>query len=296
MKKEFKLVDDTFCYKGTCQLGKQNGYIALNRVPECVEWIHEGHGNYMKTFNNLSEGDETFYTERLIALGLQDKKSSKKYGILFEPRWYNPTTLEIKRNPQPYIDAYEYIFTHDKELIQSNPDFFKFIPGQGALVEENGLFEKTKLVSCCVSDKVMSEGHRLRLEFARELEKTGQVDMYGYGADFKYAPTKLETLKDYMFQFCLENDSYESYYTEKIHDCFLTGTIPIYYGAPDIGDFYNIDGIIMILPDENGVLSFNSECLTEEYYKDHYDAVKENYEIALTEQTIEDYIYRNYLK
>jgi len=99
-----------------------------------------------------------------------------------------------------------------------------------------------------------------------------------------------------MFQFCLENDSYESYYTEKIHDCFLTGTIPIYYGAPDIGDFYNIDGIIMILPDENGVLSFNSECLTEEYYKDHYDAVKENYEIALTEQTIEDYIYRNYLK
>lgn len=296
MSKKFKLIDDTFSRVGTCQLGKQTGYIALNHVPKHIEWEHNGFGNYMQTYNNLEDGDETFYIERLIQLGLQDKKSSKKYGILFEPKWYNPTTLEIKKNPQPYIDAYECIFTHDKELIQNNPDFFKFIPGQGALVEEFGLFEKSKLVSCCVSDKVMSEGHRLRLEFAKELEKTGQVDMYGYGANFKYAPTKLETLKDYMFQFCLENDSYESYYTEKIHDCFLTGTIPIYYGAPDIGDFYNINGIIMILPDENGVLSFNSECLTEEYYYDHFDAVKENYEIALTEQTIEDYIYRNYLK
>ena len=31
------------------------------------------------------------------------------------------------------------------------------------------------------------------------------------------------------------------------------------------------------------------------YYQDNYDAVKENFEIALNQQTIEDYIYKNYL-
>ncbi len=292
--KKFKLVDETFSYTGTCQLGIQNGYLALNRVPKHVEWVHEGFGNHQNTFNNLESKDETFYTERLIQLGLNDKVSAKKYGWLIEPRWYNPMTAEIKGNPRPYVNAYDAIFTHDKELIDSNPDFFKFAPAQGALVEENGLFEKSKLVSCCVSDKIMSEGHRLRLEFARELEKTGQVDMFGYGIDFTYSKTKLETVKDYMFHFCMENDSYDSYYTEKIHDCFLTGTIPIYYGAPDIGNYFNSDAIISLIADEDGALSFNSEILTEEYYNDNYDAVKENFEIALNQQTIEDYIYDNY--
>ena len=293
--KKFKLIDETFSYTGTCQLGKQNGYLALNRFPKNVEWVHEGFGSHQKTFQNLESTDETFYTERLIQLGLQDNVSAKNYGWLIEPRWYNPMTTEIKRNPAPYVEAYDAIFTHDKELVQSNPEIFKFAPAQGALVEENGLFEKSKLVSCCVSDKVMSDGHRLRLEFARELEKTGQVDMFGYGEDFTYSDTKLETVKDYMFHFCMENDSYPSYYTEKIHDCFLTGTIPIYYGAPDIGDYFNSNAIISLIADSDGSLSFDSEILTEEYYQDNYDAVKENFEIALNQQTIEDYIYKNYL-
>jgi hypothetical protein len=35
-------------------------------------------------------------------------------------------------------------------------------------------------------------------------------------------------------------------FTEKLIDCFLTGTIPIYYGCPSIGKFFNIKGIIVI--------------------------------------------------
>ena len=38
---KFKLVDNTFSYTGTCDLGKQNGYLALNRFPKHVEWVHE---------------------------------------------------------------------------------------------------------------------------------------------------------------------------------------------------------------------------------------------------------------
>ena len=151
--KKFKLIDETFSYTGTCQLGKQNGYLALNRVPKHVEWVHEGFGNHRNTFNNLESKDETFYTERLIQLGLNDKVSAKKYGWLIEPRWYNPMTAEIKENPRPYVNAYDAIFTHDKELIDSNPDFFKFAPAQGALVEENGLFEKSEDEQCLLHEE-----------------------------------------------------------------------------------------------------------------------------------------------
>lgn len=293
MKKKFKLVDDTFCYTGTCNQGNQYGYLALNRIPKYLEWVHEGHGNYVQTFNNLTENDETFYTERMIQLGLQDKVSAKKYAWLIEPKWYNPMTAEIKRNPEPYLEAYDAIFTHDKELLNLDPKF-KFVYGQGSIIEEVGVFEKSKLVSCCVSDKTMSNGHKLRLEIANQLAESGQVDMYGHA--FKYVPQKIEALKDYMFSFAMENDYYASYFTEKFHDCLLTGTIPVYLGAPDIGDYYNIDGIVVMEMDSDGNVSFDSEVLTEEYYYDHLDAVKDNYNRVLDVQTAEDYMYKNYFQ
>ena len=291
--KKFKLVDNTFCYKGKCEFGEQTGHQALNRVPKHVEWVHEGFNNHMKTFNNLESTDETFYTEQLIQLGLNDKTSAKKYAWLIEPRWYNPMSVEIKKNPEVYIESYDAIFTHDKELLDIDPKF-KFVWGQGSIIEEVGLFEKSKLVSCVCSGLTMSEGHQLRLEIAQQLAQSGQVDMYGKA--FNYIPRKIDGLKDYMFSFAMENSCYESYFTEKLHDCLLTGTMPVYLGAPDIGNFYNLDGIIVMERDDEGCVVFDSEVLTEEYYYDHLDAVKDNYNRVVETQTSEDFMYVNYFQ
>ena len=291
--KKFKLVDNTFSYTGTCELGSQNGYLALNRFPKHVEWVHEGFNSHHKTYKNLESTDETFYTEQLIQLGLSDKISAKKYGWLIEPRWYNQMAVEIKNNPEPYIEAYDSIFTHDKELLDLDPTF-KFVFGQGSIIEEVGVFKKSKLISCIVSDLQMNEGHRLRLEIAKQIEESGQVDMYGKA--FKFVPRKIDALKNYMFSFAMENAYYESYFTEKLHDCLLTGTMPIYLGAPNIGDFYNLDGMVIMERDADGEVSFDSEILSKEYYNDHLDAVKDNYERVLETQTAEDYMFLNYFQ
>jgi hypothetical protein len=46
---------------------------------------------------------------------------------------------------------------------------------------------------------------------------------------------KLTTLAHYRYSLCLENSVFEGYVSEKIFDCFFSGTIPVYLGAPDIG-------------------------------------------------------------
>jgi len=46
---------------------------------------------------------------------------------------------------------------------------------------------------------------------------------------------KLETISDYQFSICFENMIWPGYMTEKIIDCFVAGTIPIYWGASNIG-------------------------------------------------------------
>jgi hypothetical protein len=97
-------------------------------------------------------------------------------------------------------------------------------------------------------------------------------------------------LKQYMFSIAIENSSYRTYFTEKILDCFATGTIPIYWGSPDIGDHFNSDGIISFHD------SFDINMLSEELYYSKIDAVKDNYERSLDYAVLENYIYKNYLK
>ncbi|OFZ65884.1 MAG: hypothetical protein A2V79_06815 [Betaproteobacteria bacterium RBG_16_56_24] len=45
---------------------------------------------------------------------------------------------------------------------------------------------------------------------------------------------KLETISGYRFSICFENMAFAGYVTEKIVDCFVAGTVPLYLGAPDI--------------------------------------------------------------
>jgi hypothetical protein len=48
------------------------------------------------------------------------------------------------------------------------------------------------------------------------------------------AENKAETLGAYTFALCFENMILEGWITEKLFDCLFAGTIPIYWGAPDI--------------------------------------------------------------
>jgi hypothetical protein len=49
-----------------------------------------------------------------------------------------------------------------------------------------------------------------------------------------FAVSKAETLARYTFSLCFENSILKGWTTEKIFDCFFAGTVPVYWGAPDI--------------------------------------------------------------
>jgi len=48
--------------------------------------------------------------------------------------------------------------------------------------------------------------------------------------------TKWETLSRYDFTLCFENTALKGWLTEKLFECLRVGTIPIYWGATDIGE------------------------------------------------------------
>ena len=62
---------------------------------------------------------------------------------------------------------------------------------------------------------------------------------YGGAIDSKH-----DALTKYKFAICFENCVFPGYVTEKIFDCFLSGCIPVYMGAPDIADFIPVGSYI----------------------------------------------------
>jgi len=51
------------------------------------------------------------------------------------------------------------------------------------------------------------------------------------------APSKPKTLAQYRFALCFENSVLKGWMTEKLFDCFFAGTVPVYWGAPDVLDW-----------------------------------------------------------
>jgi len=230
---------------------------------------------------NLNSNDSgVVVTTTLNLIGkLQNKKV---YGWLLESPALTPHLYDFAKS---HYQKFESIFTFDKELLNISEKFV-FVPLGGCWIDSNErvITEKCKLISMVYSDKKQLEGHKLRHKVAKNIDG---VDLFGTG--YKSIPNKSEALKEYMFSIVIENCKKDYYFSEKLIDCFITGTIPIYWGCPSIGDFFN----------QKGILSFNTisdlkqilSNINQEYYDNLKEVVFENYEKSKKYLIADDIIY-----
>lgn len=106
--------------------------------------------------------------------------------------------------------------------------------------------KKTKKLVIITSNKKTTKGHEKRLKFALKLKKmfNNEIDIFGKGINS--FDNKLDLLTSYKYSICIENSSYNDYWTEKISDCFLAYTVPIYFGCKNIYNYYPQNSIIDI--------------------------------------------------
>ena len=242
--------------------------------PLHVEWV-----------KNSFISDISIYVD--YGVKTETNKDTKNYAWICESRTIIPDLYEWCRNNINYLkNNFIYVFTHDIELSKVS-DIFKIVQCSGKSFIKNGkMYDKTKLVSMIASNKIMCEEHRYRQEIIKKY--SNKCDHYGRG--YNEITNKEDGLIEYCFSFVIENATYSNMFTEKITDCFMTGTIPIYYGMNNIGDFFNLDGIIIL--NEN----FKVEDLSFDLYYSKIKSVKENLQKSENLLVAEDYIYLNYIK
>jgi len=79
-----------------------------------------------------------------------------------------------------------------------------------------------------------------------------------------------------MFSICPENTSQKNYFTEKILDCFATKTVPVYWGCPNISEYFDHRGIVIFNDLDDLFEKVNS--LTEQTYYDMLPYIETNYQ------------------
>lgn len=220
------------------------------------------------TFKINDDADTCDYWVILNTLPeIQSVKCIKRHTLL----WTGEPYSVHKYNPH-FVKQFDGVITSQKEIDhpylilsqQGNPWFVN--KDYDELKSMSGI-NKTKKLSVITSNKQFTEGHKKRYEFCMKLKEFfgEEIDIFGRGInDFE---DKWDTLAPYEYSVAIENSVHEDYFTEKLSDCYLAYTFPIYYGCPNIDKYFDknayleidindvdksIRAINQILSEENG--------------------------------------------
>lgn len=185
----------------------------------------------------------TFYTDAAIDESPhRGRDDVRRVAVLLEPRVISNTCYAlVEREPE----RFDLVCSHDRDFVEQDPVRRAWYPYGMTWVgaAERGIAAKTREVSLIASAKSMTDGHRLRHAVAA-LVAHRPVDVCGGG--YRFVARKSDMLAPYRFSIVTENCRVRGLFTEKFVDCVMTGTVPIYWGCPDVGTYFDVRGLIVV--------------------------------------------------
>lgn len=137
------------------------------------------------------------------------------------------------------------IFTYDPDLLARLPNALFLAYGTTWVPDWQQLkIQKTQEVSLIASAKKDHPGHQLRHQIVAYLQaQMPQAQILGRG----YTPfvEKSDGLAPFRYSVVIENVQEPNYFSEKLIDAILCETVPIYWGCPNIADFFDTNAMIL---------------------------------------------------
>jgi hypothetical protein len=131
---------------------------------------------------------------------------------------------------------------------------------------------KSNETSAVVSNMAMFQGHRDRLAFLSRMKACMALDHYGRG--FREIADKWDALAPYRYSLAVENYRNPFYWTEKIVDCFLAWTMPIYCGCTRITDFFPAEAMLCFDMDDPNALDKIRSAIAGDAWGKNRDAIE----------------------
>ncbi|MBV6452716.1 MAG: hypothetical protein MHPDNHAH_03485 [Anaerolineales bacterium] len=186
-------------------------------------------------------------------------------------------------------DRYAKVFTTDPNLrgdryIHTNPLHQWMIKRDYDFLSRAGTPEKTRDCSWIMRNIRVFPGHQARQLFLEQIRMKINFDLFGRG--YEYIDDKWDGLAPYRYSFVIENHQNDLYWSEKIMDSFLAWTMPIYFGARKITDFFPAESIIQIDLNDPDVVEKIKSAMADNSWAKNFDAIQEARRRVLNEHHI----------
>jgi hypothetical protein len=276
---EVNLWDNTFSHLET-----PNGNYSMvhKKVPKNIKYVSKK-TNY--------DGITIFTDHFLHPYYIRSVQSRFKVGWYIERCEINKTPKTMIGN---YINDLDFLMTNDADILKRYPNKTKFVPFGGTwILDENyKMHKKSSNVSMIYSKKKNThEGYNIRHAAAKKLKNV--VDLYGNGSS-NPIDLKEQGLQNYKYTIVIENLKKQNYFTEKLVDAFMVGTVPIYWGCPNIGDFFDVNGIITFKNVEELDIIVNNKL--KNFYENNIESIAANHNAGRQYAITEDWFYNNIFK
>lgn len=240
----------------------------------------------------LPKKDTRFYIDT------KDYIADSKFQVYLqmEPEAISPIRQYLLEN----YKRYNTILCFDSEVLKNCENAVKLTFYTVTWLDEEDyknidISKKKFKISCLVGFKQMAPGHtvRLLLYFQQTLLSNFPFTFYR-SCVFPHLPeigsnpflgskecnAKRDLFMTYQFHLAIENSKQENYFTEKLIDCLITKTIPIYYGCPNIEEYFDTNGWILLETGEPSEVIQKCSVLHESYYMNYIETIEKNYKLA----------------
>jgi hypothetical protein len=188
-------------------------------------------------------------------------------------RWHRDSFHHFDRVFTFWNDVTDSLVVHDQTALPWHVG--RSYDELRALTIDQAKAHKRDAVSWVTSAATHKPGHKLRMAFKDHLLAQGfAFDLFGRG--FDPIADKFDGLFPYKYSIAIENHGCNDYWTEKIADCFLSWTMPIYWGAPNILDYFPAESMVLIDPaDPAAALATVRAAMQADRWQVHLDALAE---------------------
>ena len=193
--------------------------------------------------------------------------------------------LHICLEPANEISKYRQFANKQSSVVYNQiQEGGKYIKSQPALPwhldKDYNYFKKLKPESLKKEDKIVwvtsnqraSIQHNKRMDFLDSISDLSFIELYGRG--IKEVDSKWDVMRNAKYAIAYENFKNPFNWTEKISDCFLSYTVPLYFGCDRIEDYFPKEAIIQIDPKDKHIKQFLKEIVHSNNYNQKIEALK----------------------
>lgn len=214
---------------------------------------------------------------------------SRKIFVQFEPEIIYGMRKFLLENGHKF----DHILTFDAEVLRRFPHARFYVCANSWVPYEDAfsvdVSKKDFILTGLFTHMTFGEGHKYRhVIYNRQTEirvprlfyrscLRSDVREVDNNPVFPSSSSKIELFKTAQFSLVIENSKQEHYFTEKIIDCLMTKTIPVYWGCPNIHHYFDTTGWIVLTGTTFEEFQQKVSVLTPDYYSQYTKVIEENF-------------------